>query len=114
MVKKQKSLIQIFLVFTFPVMAIAQITPALKTAVDDTQAPTITCPANITVNNNQCGTEVTYDTPVATDNCPGATVECVPASGSFFFLGTTTVTVTATDASGNTTKCTFTVTVLSL
>ena len=34
-----------------------------------------------------------------------------PPSGSTFPVGTTTVTNTATDASGNTTSCSFTVTV---
>ena len=34
-----------------------------------------------------------------------------PASGSVFYTGTTTVTATATDPSGNTATCSFTVTV---
>ncbi len=81
--------------------------------VNDTQAPTVTCPANITTGNapNQCSAVVTYTTPTASDNCPGATVVCAPASGSTFAIGTTTVTCTATDASANTGTCTFTVTV---
>lgn len=80
--------------------------------VNDTQAPVITCPANITVNNTAgtCGAAVTF-TPTATDNCPGTVVTSSPASGSVFPKGTTTVTVTATDAAGNTSTCTFTVTV---
>jgi HYR domain len=57
---------------------------------------------------------VTYATPVATDNCPGVTVMCNPPSGVMFPVGTTTVTCTATDASHNTTQCTFPVTVASL
>ena len=43
----------------------------------------------------------------AKDNCPGVTVTTVPASGSIFPVGTTTVTATATDASGNKTITTF-------
>ncbi len=80
--------------------------------VNDVQAPTITCPANITTNNSpgQCGATVTFAV-TAADNCPGVTVVSSPASGSFFPSGTTTVTSTATDASGNTTTCSFTVTV---
>jgi hypothetical protein len=80
--------------------------------VNDTQPPSITCPANIVVGNdlNQCGAVVTF-APTASDNCPGVTTACVPASGSFFNKGTTTVTCTATDASGNTAQCSFTVTV---
>ncbi|MEK7413852.1 MAG: HYR domain-containing protein, partial [Planctomycetota bacterium] len=83
--------------------------------VQDTQPPAITCPANVTVSNDfgQCSAAVTYTTPTPTDNCPGATVSCVPASGSTFQVGTTTVTCTAQDASPNSanTTCTFTVTV---
>src|SRR5207245_10578733 len=43
--------------------------------VNDTEAPTISCPANITKNNDPgaCGAVVTYTTPVGQDNCPGAT-----------------------------------------
>ncbi|MBK6425846.1 MAG: HYR domain-containing protein [Blastocatellia bacterium] len=77
--------------------------------VNDTQPPTITCPANITVGNatGQCSAVVNYTTPAATDNCPGATAACVPASGSTFPVGTTTVTCTTTDASMNTATCSF-------
>jgi hypothetical protein len=49
----------------------------------------------------------------ADDLCAGtASVESSPASGSVFLIGTTTVTNIATDASGNTSECTFTVTVV--
>ena len=80
--------------------------------VNDTENPVITCPANITVNNGAglCGANVTFAA-TATDNCPGTTISYSPASGSLFPIGTTTVTATATDASGNTASCTFTVTV---
>jgi hypothetical protein len=83
--------------------------------VNDTQAPTITCPANITAvtDQNVCPSPpcqaVTFPLPVATDNCPGVTVVCNPPAGSCFPTGVTTVTCTATDASGNTATCTFTV-----
>ncbi len=81
--------------------------------VNDTQAPTVTCPANITKSNdaNQCGAVVTFPTITANDNCPGVTVTATPASGSLFPVGTTTVAVLATDAHGNTANCSFTVTV---
>jgi GEVED domain/Secretion system C-terminal sorting domain/Lectin C-type domain/HYR domain len=49
---------------------------------------------------------------IATDNC-SATVSVSPASGSIFGQGTTTVNATATDPSGNTANCSFTVTVNS-
>jgi hypothetical protein len=84
--------------------------------VNDTQPPqTPTCPANITTPNdpNQCGKVVSYTSPSAGDNCPGTTVTCSPPSGSFFSLGTTTVTCTASDPSANSpdATCGFTVTV---
>ena len=49
--------------------------------------------------------------PVASDNCSGTVVEASIPSDSFFQIGTTPVTLTATDAAGNTTSCSFTVTV---
>jgi HYR domain len=85
--------------------------------VNDTQPPVITCPANITsvTDQNVCPspgcTAVTYPSPVATDNCPGVGVVCNPPSGSCFAVGVTTVTCTATDASGNTATCSFSVSV---
>jgi subtilisin-like proprotein convertase family protein len=62
--------------------------------VQDTQPPNITCPPNQVRNNdpNQCGAVVNYPPPTITDNCPGTfTATCTPASGSFFPVGTTTV-----------------------
>lgn len=81
--------------------------------VNDTQAPTLACPANLTAATTagQCSAVVSFAPPTATDNCPGATVSCSPASGSVFPKGTTTVTCTATDAAGNSGGCSFTVTV---
>jgi len=80
--------------------------------VRDTQPPVINCPANITRPNDpgQCGAVVSFSA-TATDNCPGVVVSYDHASGSFFPVGTTTVRATATDASGNTSACSFTVTV---
>jgi len=85
--------------------------------VNDTQPPTITCPANIFVAEaTTCppaGCKTVNFAPTVTDNCPGVTVVCNPPSGSCFPVGTTTVTCTATDASGNTATCSFTVGVFS-
>jgi Metallo-peptidase family M12/Secretion system C-terminal sorting domain/HYR domain len=74
-------------------------------------APTITCPANITVNNTTglCGANVTYPPSTATGT-PAPVITYSKASGSFFAVGTTTVTATATNDCG-TVSCTFTVTV---
>ncbi len=87
-------------------------TCSFDVTVNDTEDPVVSCPADITVGNDpgMCDAVVTF-TPTATDNCPGVTVVSVPASGSVFPVGTTLVTVTATDASGNTDVCTFNVTV---
>jgi large repetitive protein len=68
--------------------------------------------SDITVNSaaGQCGATVTYSHNV-TDNC-SATISYAPASGSFFPVGTTAVTATAEDPSGNKTTCTFNVIVV--
>lgn len=81
----------------------------------DTTPPTITCPADMTVEaTSPAGAEVTF-TPIARDDRdPFPIVSCTPPSGSTFPLGTTTVTCTATDASGNSASCSFTVTVADL
>jgi hypothetical protein len=84
--------------------------------VNDTQPPVITCPANqtavITAANASC-VVVNY-TATASDNCPGVGVVCTPPSGTCFALGVTTVTCTATDGSGNTATCSFTVSVFDV
>ena len=81
--------------------------------VEDNTDPTITCPADITVGNDAglCGATVNIPDPTFGDNCPDVTFAYSPASGSFFPVGTTQVTATATDAAGNTAECNFNVTV---
>ncbi len=82
--------------------------------VNDTQNPTITCPANVTVpaTTGQCQAVVNYPNATATDNCTGVgTPVCSPAAGTAFPVGTTTVNCTVSDASGNSANCSFTVTV---
>ena len=76
--------------------------------VQDTIAPVIDCPTNRTVAcSGTNGAQVTF-TLSATDVVDASpTVTASPASGSYFSLGTNTVTVTASDASGNTNTCTF-------
>lgn len=91
-------------------------TCSFTVTVQDTQPPSITCPSNVTVvgTPGDPGAVVTFPPPTASDNCPGVTVVCSPASGSTFPVGTTTVTCTATDASGNTATCSFTVSVFDI
>src|SRR5205085_1072066 len=78
----------------------------------DTTAPTIQCPADIiTENQLPCGTVVEF-TVTAQDDCdPNVTVVCTPPSGSLFPQGSTIVKCVATDASGNSAECSFTVNV---
>jgi predicted outer membrane repeat protein len=78
------------------------------------EAPTISCPADITVNapTGQNNAVVNYPAPTTT-GFPAPTVTCVPASGSTFPAGTTTVTCTATNGVNPDATCTFDVTVIT-
>lgn len=71
------------------------------------------CPTNQTrtLPNNACSMAVTWTAPTATDNCTLASLVSVPANGSTFNPGVTPVIYTATDIYGNTSTCTFNVTV---
>ncbi len=83
--------------------------------VEDLESPEMTCPADIDISadSGDCDAEVTFATPLATDNCSTPTVTQTAGlpSGSLFPAGTTTVEFTATDDGGNTTTCSFEVTV---
>jgi VCBS repeat-containing protein len=83
--------------------------------VNDAEAPVITCPDDITVDNDEgiCGAVVTYTPPTGTDNCPGAITTQIAGlgSGATFPVGSTTETYQVTDAAGNSSTCSFTVTV---
>jgi len=86
--------------------------------VNDTSAPSITCPANITVEESSPGSGsavVNLPAPNVVDNDPNVKVSYSPASGSTFTIADSphTVTVTATDFGGQTASCTFTVTVVA-
>ncbi|MFT6353528.1 MAG: gliding motility-associated-like protein [Cryomorphaceae bacterium] len=99
--------------------------------VTDAEGNTASCSFDITVNDaadpiiNNCPVDiaqsapvgtcediVTFTDPTATDNCPGVVITQTdgPVSGSTFPVGTTDIEFTATDASGNTTLCSFTIT----
>jgi Tol biopolymer transport system component len=80
----------------------------------DTIAPTLSLPANPTMNaTSPAGTVVSYAVSASDDVDPSPVVSCAPASGSVFAIGETTVSCTATDASGNASSGSFTVKVRS-
>jgi len=85
-----------------------------STRIDGT-APSLTCPANITVtaNTNECDAVVNYPAAVVSDNCDSApTVHYSIPGGSVFPPGVTNVSVFAEDSCGNVSMtCHFTVTV---
>ncbi len=81
----------------------------------DKEAPVIA--SSVDIENIEAtsvsGATVTYTTPAITDNNSGATVSCLPASGSTFALGTTGVICNGSDVAGNSaTSTTFNVTVV--
>ena len=80
--------------------------------VTDVTAPDITgCPSDIVAASTAaCNAVVTWTQPTASDNCSVELTSTHPR-GSTFPIGTTTVTYTATDPSGNKKTCSFNVTV---
>jgi uncharacterized repeat protein (TIGR01451 family) len=91
---------------------------AQTVTVADHENPSITCPANITTNEQPgtCAAHVNPGTPTASDNCGSPTVSGSRSDGrplsDTYPLGTTTITWTATDSSGNQSSCTQTITVV--
>ena len=76
-----------------------------------TSPPSITCPANITVNaaEGQCGAFVSFE--ATATGTPTPTISYSHQPGSAFPVGTTTVTCTATNIAG-TASCSFGITVV--
>jgi hypothetical protein len=83
----------------------------LPVLVPDTTPPVIDCPRDTTVGCAHDSLAFTFKVTAADECDENPTVTTVPASGSFFKVGPTLVTVTAKDRSGNTSTCTFTVNV---
>ena len=83
------------------------------TVVDTTDPVLAGVPADSEViTSDPTGTTLAYVAPTATDVVdPSPDVTCTPATGDHVGTGTTTVTCTATDASGNSASDTFDVTV---
>lgn len=79
-----------------------------QVTVKDTTAPALTCPRDISVDaEDAAGAHVSF-TPTATDAVTTSpTLNATPASGSLFLLGSTTVQVSASDAAGNVSTCSF-------
>ncbi len=77
----------------------------------DGTAPSIECPADITVNitGNRCDTMVIVDLPLVDDNCSVVTItndiNMMESASDIFANGFTPVTYIATDATGNTNTC---------
>lgn len=79
----------------------------------DESPPVLHLPADITVEApDAAGTEVWYSASATDDRDPTPSIACDPAAGSFFTVGTTTVTCTAEDRSGNSASGSFLVNVL--
>jgi hypothetical protein len=93
-------------------------TCTFRVTVNDTEAPTLTCPApmSLTTAPNTCSSvATTYTNPTFTDNCAltNSTATRINGlvSGSTFPVGNSNVVFQATDAAGNTRRCTMVVTV---
>ncbi len=87
------------------------------TTVDDVD-PAIICPGNATVALDENCTQAIVDytgSAQSSDNCTATNMIAItqaPAPGSNLNLGANTVTITATDQSGNDATCTFTITAI--
>ncbi len=82
--------------------------------VQDTTAPDVTVPSDITLHaTSPAGAEVTFSSS-ATDIVDGAvSTTCTPTSGDTFAIDTTEVICEATDVSSNTGSATFNVTIFN-
>ena len=83
--------------------------------VADTLAPSFTsCPLDTTMYADamNCGANLTWTAPTATDNSDSIFYTRTDTSGAFFTVGIDTVMIFAHDLSGNTDTCSFIVTVI--
>ena len=81
----------------------------------DNTPPVVQCPGDISLaaDVGKCSKSNVAYAASATDNCdPNPAVVCDPPSGSTFPVGNNSVICTATDACGNKSTCSFTITVL--
>ena len=78
--------------------------------VADVTPPTISAPHDIVADaTSAAGAVVIYDVTATDDIDANPQLTCTPESGSTFPIGTTTVTCSAADSSGNTSSATFAV-----
>ena len=84
--------------------------------VRDRRPPVITCPADISVSPlaGNCQATVNYTSPIKSDDCFGPTYPLLSqisglTSGASFPIGTTTNIFKATDLSGNSATCSFSI-----
>jgi len=86
--------------------------PKTLTVKDDETPPALSFPGEPTVDaTSPDGAPVSYSVGVTDNLDPAPTLDCSPASGSEFPIGTTQVTCTATDAAGNRSSGSFPVVV---
>lgn len=79
----------------------------------DTSGPNMTCPdVTVVADPATCGAEVIYNLSISDDCNSGLFVDYSIPDSSFFNLGTTQVTVTASDSCVNTSQCSFDVNVV--
>jgi hypothetical protein len=103
-----------------PLLVVAAILSAVPTAggavvreLVDSPGPVVTVPANVAVEaTSASGAAVTFAASAVDGTGAPLDPTCTPASGSTFSLGPTTVTCTATDASGMRGSANFIVTVV--
>jgi hypothetical protein len=93
--------------------SLAQLTGTYFAVVKDAVPPTLTLPAGVVVAEatSAQGAAVTYAAAAVDNIDPSPSVSCAPSSGSLFAIGSTTVTCTAADNSGNTSTGAFVVNV---
>ena len=87
-------------------------THSFQVTVNDAETPTISgTPASMSMSSDQgsCGAVVSWTPPTSADNCPGDVLTSSHLPGDFFGIGSTTVSFSVTDASGNSHGTSFTV-----
>lgn len=79
----------------------------------DVTPPSLTCPANVTVNTTNSSAVANWTAPAPTDACGAVTLNSTHTSGQIFSLGATTVNYYASDRVGNQSACGFIVNVVN-